>query len=170
MSRLHAVTFLQCFFVILHLCMFKYSYKFGRPKSVCFKTLSLPTGSRCGSAVKWWELENKWNREDLGSLPTPGNLFKKKTLSLPPQAKASAGFSNAMRSAVTIPTTKLASRDLDPTRSLAIGADLRRTAGVRTGTRIWGRKMVNSFCWAKLNHRTLLSTTPPPPPTKKQSR
>jgi hypothetical protein len=31
--------------------------------------------SRCGSAVKWWKWENKWNQEDPGSLPTPGNLF-----------------------------------------------------------------------------------------------
>jgi hypothetical protein len=32
-------------------------------------------GSRCGSTVKWWKWENKWNQEDLGWLPTPGNLF-----------------------------------------------------------------------------------------------
>jgi hypothetical protein len=29
----------------------------------------------CGSAVKWWKWETKWNWEDPGSLPTPGNLF-----------------------------------------------------------------------------------------------
>jgi hypothetical protein len=33
--------------------------------------------SRCGSAVKWWKWENKKNREDPGSLRTPGHLFKK---------------------------------------------------------------------------------------------
>jgi hypothetical protein len=33
-------------------------------------------GSRCGSVVKWWKWENKWNQEDLGLLPSPGNLFK----------------------------------------------------------------------------------------------
>jgi hypothetical protein len=33
-------------------------------------------GSRCGSAVKWCKWENKWNQEDPGSLPTPGNLLK----------------------------------------------------------------------------------------------
>jgi hypothetical protein len=38
------------------------------PKFLCL-------GSRCGSAVKWWKWENKWNWEDLGLLPTPGNLF-----------------------------------------------------------------------------------------------
>jgi hypothetical protein len=37
----------------------------------------LHTGSRCGSAVKWWTWENKWNIEALGLLPTPSNLFKK---------------------------------------------------------------------------------------------
>jgi hypothetical protein len=36
------------------------------------------TGSRCGSAVKWWKWENKWNQEDPGSLLTPGNFFIKK--------------------------------------------------------------------------------------------
>jgi hypothetical protein len=29
----------------------------------------------------WWKWENKWNWEDQGSIPTPGNLFKKCILS-----------------------------------------------------------------------------------------
>jgi hypothetical protein len=47
---------------------------------LCVKLCLVGLGSRCGSAVKWWKWENKWNQEDPGLLPTPGNLFFKKGL------------------------------------------------------------------------------------------
>jgi hypothetical protein len=42
--------------------------------STTFANVFWTLGSRCGSAVKWWKWESKWNWEDTGSLPTPGNL------------------------------------------------------------------------------------------------
>jgi hypothetical protein len=36
-------------------------------------------GSRCGSAVKWWKWDDKWNREDPGLLPTRATSFFKRS-------------------------------------------------------------------------------------------
>jgi hypothetical protein len=61
----------------------KWRYKFPIP------------GSHCGSAVKWWKWENKWNLEDRVSSPPRATSLKKQNKF--PRSYNRAGFEPAIR-------------------------------------------------------------------------